>query len=50
MIAVLAQRLGQSEDLDSILISLIFDFIIEELWIEAEVWDHLEQLVDHRRA
>jgi hypothetical protein len=49
-IAVLARRLGQSEELDHTLISLIFDFVIEELWIEAEVWNRLEQLADHGRA
>jgi hypothetical protein len=44
LIALLAQRVGQSEDLDQVIIPLILDIALEVVWIEEQILDYLEQV------
>ena len=44
LIALLARRVGQSEDLDRIVIPLILDIALEVVWIEEQLLDYLEQI------
>ena len=41
---MLAQRVGQSEDLDQVIIPLILDIALEVVWIEEQILDYLEQV------
>ena len=44
LIALLAQRVGRSEDLDRVVIPLILDIALEVVWIEEQLLDYLEQI------
>ena len=44
LIALLARRIGQSEELDQVVIPLILDITLEVVWIEEQLLDYLEQV------
>ena len=44
LIALLAQRVGRSEDLDRVIILLILDIALEVVWIEEQILNYLEQV------
>ena len=44
LIALLARRVGRSEELDRIVIPLILDIALEVVWIEEQILDYLEQV------
>ena len=44
LIALLARRVGRSEDLDRVVIPLILDIILKVVWIEEQLLDYLEQV------
>jgi hypothetical protein len=51
LIALLARRVGRSEDLDQVVIPLILDIALEVVWIEEQLLDYLEQVqTRHRRT
>ena len=41
---MLVRRIGQSEDLDQVIIPLILDITLEVVWIEEQILDYLEQV------
>ena len=44
LIALLARRVGRSEELDRVVIPLILDIALEVVWIEEQILDYLEQV------
>ena len=44
LIALLARRVGRSEDLDRVVIPLILDIALKVVWIEEQLLDYLEQV------
>ena len=44
LIALLAQRVGQSKDLDRVVIPLILNIALKVVWIEEQLLDYLEQV------
>ena len=44
LIALLARRIGQSKELDHLLIPLILDITLKVVWIEDQLLDYLEQV------
>ena len=44
LIALITRRIGQSEDLDQILLPLIFEITLEVMWIKEQLLDYLKQV------
>jgi hypothetical protein len=40
----LAQRVGKSEELNRLLLTLILDIVLEVLWIEEQLLDYVDQI------